>query len=280
MTTNQDKATAAHDRAVAANERRAALDPDLRDVPEGASRWSAWIDLDHALAGEPPPQPQVCRWDGSALFYPNEVHSVFGDPESMKSWLMLLACAQQLKAGCRAFYLDMESIEQAVVERLLLLGVERDVIKRCFHYFRPDGPITNHDQYRWQVLVRKFKPTLVVLDGVTEAFATQGLSIMDPVETARWFRRFSRQFQVEPTDTYPGPAIVELDHVVKDRDSRNGWAIGSIHKKAGIKGAAYSLEPVKQFGKGKHGISRRRAIPSAPAPRHTARSPDRRPDRA
>jgi hypothetical protein len=83
-----------------------------------------------------------------------------------------------------------------------------------------------------------------------------GLSINAPEDAAQWFRTVARKFQVKPTKTYDGPAIVELDHVVKSRDDRNGWAIGSQHKKAGIKGAAYQVEAVKKFGKGLTGVSR------------------------
>jgi hypothetical protein len=181
---------------------------------------------------------------------------VFGDPEAMKSWLLLLSAVQEIERGRHVFYMDMEDNERSIVDRLRLLGASRIRIKKHFHYFRPDDQITEHDQAAFRRLVTKHQPTLVVLDGVTEAFALHGLSINSAEEAAMWFRNFARQFQVKPTPEYDGPAIVELDHVVKSHESRNGWAIGSIHKKAGIKGAAYQVVTVAPFGKGKHGISR------------------------
>ena len=228
--------------------------------------WSKRVSLKNALDGSPPPAPRVGQWVDSdpktgepitrALFYPNEIHSVFGDPEAMKSWAMLLASAQEIDAGHCVFYVDMEANERSIVDRLQLLGAKRVAINKRFLYFRPDDQINEPDKRALRAMVAKHQPTLVVLDGVTEAFAVLGLSINSTEDTAIWFRNFARQFQVTPSDDYDGPAIVELDHVVKDREARNGWAIGSIHKKAGIKGAAYQVVAVHPLGKGKHGVSR------------------------
>lgn len=226
--------------------------------------WTKQVDLTEALRGAPPPAPQVGTWidnvDGKsvkrALFYPNEVHSVGGEPEAMKSWLLLLSSAQEVERGRHVFYLDMEANDRSIVDRLRLLGANTAKVKKFFHYFRPDDQITGADQAWFGRLVARHKPTLVVLDGVTEAYSLHGLSINSAEDAARWFRDFSRQFQVKPDEGYDGPAIVELDHVVKSRDDRNGWTIGTQHKKAGIKGAMYIVESVAQFGKGKHGRSR------------------------
>lgn len=227
--------------------------------------WSKRIDLAAALDGAPPPSPSVCAWADQgddrpvsrALFYPNEVHSVFGEPESMKSWLVLHAAAQEVQARRHVMYVDMEANDRSIVHRLLALGVPKDKVERFFRYFRPDEKMTRPDQVALRKQVAKHHPTLIVLDGVTEAFAVQGYAINSPEDTARWFRDFARQFQITPNgDDYQGPAIVELDHVVKSRDDRNGWAIGSQHKKAGLKGAAYEVVVKSPFGKGKHGKSR------------------------
>lgn len=222
--------------------------------------WSQAVDLTDALKGKELPGPTVCSWvDGDltrALFYPNEVHSVFGEPESMKSWLLLHACHQQIAQQRHVFYIDMEATDRSIVARMRSAGATATQLSKRFHYFRPDEPITTDDQKAIARLVRRMKPSLVVMDGVTEAFSLLGLSINAPEDTAQWFREVSRRFQVRPTASYPGPSIVELDHVVKSREGRGGWAIGSQHKKAGIKGAAYAVERVKPFGLGRHGVSR------------------------
>ncbi|MFC7494527.1 MULTISPECIES: hypothetical protein [unclassified Nocardioides] len=227
--------------------------------------WTTPVDLSEALKGAPPPAPQVGRWTGEvdgkpkkcALFYPNEVHSVGGEPEAMKSWLVLHAATQEIDDENNVIYIDMEANDRSIVDRLFRLGAVKGRIREHFHYFRPDAQITQADQEQFARFLIRYKPTLVVLDGVTEAYSLHGLSINAAEDAAKWFQHFSRQFQKKkPTKTYAGPAIVELDHVVKSRDDRNGWTIGTQHKKAGIKGAMYIVESVDQFGKGKHGRSR------------------------
>lgn len=226
--------------------------------------WSRPINLNEALAGAPPPAPTVGRWADAvegkpvqrALFYPNEVHSVGGEPEAMKSWLLLLASVQEVGQERHVFFVDMEANPRSIVDRLVLLGASPSAIKKFFHYFHPDEQLTAIDQDKHHKLVAKQQPTLVVLDGVTEAYSLHSLNINAAEDAARWFRQFSRQFVVEPSEGYDGPAIVELDHVIKSRDDRNGWTIGTQHKKAGIKGAMYLVESVAPFGKGKHGRSR------------------------
>jgi hypothetical protein len=174
----------------------------------------------------------------------------------MKSWLLLLAAVDEIKLGHHVFFVDMEANDRSIVDRLTLLGADRADIKKRFHYFRPDDQINEADHARIRAQVAKQRPTLVVLDGVTEAFSMHGLSINSAEDAAAWFRAFARQFQVKADAAYNGPAIVELDHVVKNHEARNGWALGTIHKKAGIKGAAYQVVSVSPFGKGRHGRSR------------------------
>lgn len=234
--------------------------------------WSRPVSLTAALAGEPPPEPQIGQWteteDGKAvtraLFYPNEVHSVGGEPESMKSWLLLHTAAQEVKRGHHVLFIDMEANDRSIVHRLLLLGAKPARLKRHFHYFRPDGHISEADQRRFRQTIKQKQPTLVVLDGVTEAFAMHGLSINSAEDSAHWFQNFGRQFQVKPGPGYDGPAIVELDHVVKDRDARGGWTLGTQHKKAGLKGAMYLVENRRPLAKGKHGISRLLVLKDSP----------------
>lgn len=231
---------------------------------EVRTRWSKPINLTKALAGAPPPAPTVGRWSDNvngksvhrALFYPNEVHSVGGEPEALKSWLLLHAASQEIGRGEHVVYIDMEANDRSIVDRLRLLDASKAAIRSFFHYFRPDEHITEADQKQFKAMLSGWHPTLVVLDGVTEAYALHGLSINAAEDAARWFQQFSRKFQVKPTKTYSGPAIVELDHVVKSRDDRNGWTVGTQHKKAGIKGAMYIVEAVRPLGKGKHGVSR------------------------
>src|SRR5262249_20266210 len=51
-------------------------------------------------------------------------------------------------------------------------------------------------------------------------------------------------------------AVVQIDHVAKDKDGRGRFAIGGQHKLAGIDGAAFVVEAIKPFGRGLSGWAR------------------------
>jgi hypothetical protein len=52
-----------------------------------------------------------------------------------------------------------------------------------------------------------------------------------------------------------GPAVLLIDHVVKEKQSRGRYATGSQHKLSGITGAAYTIEPQARFAIGTSGSS-------------------------
>ncbi len=92
------------------------------------------------------------------------------------------------------------------------------------------------------------KCRLVIIDGVTEMMAIHRLRPTDDVDVATMWGL--------PRDlAASGPAVVLLDHVVKDRQSRGRYATGSQHKLSGITGAAYVLETAVPFAAGMSGHS-------------------------
>ncbi len=78
----------------------------------------------------------------------------------------------------------------------------------------------------------------------------QGLAGRDDGDVAAWLELLPRWA------ARLGPAVLVIDHVVKDPESRGRWATGSQHKLAGLDGAAYALTAVQPFGRGMTGRSR------------------------
>lgn len=180
-----------------------------------------------------------------ALLYPGRVHSVAGESESGKSWLALLWVVEQLQVGGNVVYVDFEDDEQGVVGRLLDLGVDADLILRHLRYVRPER---EHSGAAALLIPEAGTCALVVIDGVTEMMGVLGLKPNDDVDVA--------DMLVLPRGLATrGAAVVLLDHVVKDRQSRGRFATGSQHKLSGINGAAYLLEVVEPFAEGKPGRS-------------------------
>lgn len=215
---------------------------------------STWepVNLLAVLAGEVAETAPalLTRSDGAALLYPGKVHSFAAESESGKSWLALLACVQVIDAGGHVAYVDFEDSPGSIVERLLDLGAHPDTLLERFHYVRPDDPIDASARLRILELCRTWPIALAVCDGVTEAMVISGWSIIDNDDVARFFAGLPRVFARE------GAAVVLIDHVVKDKEQRGRYAIGGQHKLAGIDGAAYTLDIVQPFGRGRNGKAR------------------------
>ena len=218
-----------------------------------------------------PPVPAVGqRSDGAGLFYPGRIHSVAGETETGKSWFALDAVATELRAGRAAIYLDFEDTKGGITGRLLALGAPREAVRDRFAYIQPEESVTgigcNADLGQ---ALGDLGPVLVILDGVTEAMALHGMEMTDHTDVARFGKLLPRQLAAT------GPAVVSLDHVVKNREARGRYAIGGVHKMNGLNGAAYTLENRQPFGIGRTGRSgiyvakdrpgqvRRHALPSS-----------------
>lgn len=221
----------------------------------------AWqpVDISAALTGHGDLAPTVLtRDDGPALFYDSKVHSISGEPESLKTWLILVAAAQLLNKGERVVWLDFEDSATSVVGRLKALGCTAAAIVKSFSYVRPTDPLpTGVEIHADGLTSRPVPPSLVVIDGVTEAMALHGLEPNSNSDVAAFANLLAKPLA---RGAYPseltGPAVVLIDHLVKNREQRSRFAIGAQHKLAGLDGAAYLIDLKQPFGHGKHGIAR------------------------
>lgn len=228
-------------------------DPEAAAAPEAEPERRTWrpVDLGPVLDGTyETPMPTVgTRDDGVGLFYPGRAHTAAGESESLKTWFALTACATELSRGNAVVYLDFEDDEGGVVGRLLAIGAHPNAVRQRFAYIRPEGPMRPVDRADLDEALGDLRPTLSVLDGVTEALSLHGLELKDNGEIAAFGRKLIRPI------TETGAAHVSLDHVTKDAEGRGRYAIGAQHKLAGLNGAAYVLENREAFGIGRTGRS-------------------------
>lgn len=239
------------------------LDAEPWPAEDQAPRARSWTaqDLTDVLDGTyVPPQPTVGhRDDGIGLFYPGKISSIASESEAGKTWLALLACLQELNSGRHVLYVDFEDDAGGVVGRLLALGANPRDVRNQFHYVRPEGPPGPVDLVDLAQLLQ-LRPSLAVVDGVTEAMSLFGQELKDNGDVAR----FSRQLLRPMADA--GAAVVTLDHVVKSTENRGRYsALGGGHKLNGLNGAMYMLENLRPFGIGTTGRSRIRIAKDRPA---------------
>jgi hypothetical protein len=183
------------------------------------------------------------RRDGIELLYRGAMHSIYGEPESGKSWFFLLAAKQVLTEGGSVACFDFESSAGEVVSRLLLLGASRDSIRDRFTYVQPEQRLakTTLDAH----VANKYD--LVGIDGVTQCLATLGHKSREEDDIARWIEEFPRKFSRN------GASVLMMDHVVKSNDSRGRFATGSHYKLGAIDGAAFTIHVLEPFGKSRLG---------------------------
>ncbi|WP_182976980.1 bifunctional DNA primase/polymerase [Arthrobacter cheniae] len=207
----------------------------------------SWVpeNLDDVLSGQYlTPQPAILRRsDSVAMLYPGLIHAFYGEPESGKSFVAQWAAAEVLRDGGSVLYLDYESDRGTVVERLLLMGVDKEAVRRGFVYLRPDAAPN-----RGLKTLLNHAYALAVVDGVTEALSQSNVKSIDNDEVTKWIRQVPRRIGEET-----GAAVVMVDHVTKSREGRGRYALGAQAKLAAITGAAFTFETGEPLAPGKKG---------------------------
>jgi hypothetical protein len=187
------------------------------------------------------------RTDGAGLIYQGRVHSFYGESESGKSWLAQIATAELLKSDKKVTYIDFESDASDVIGRMKSLGVSRANVLQYLTYIRPEGARDANDPY-WKEILQPDSAVLVVIDGVTESLTMWGGETKDNDKITQWMRIFPRTVA-----TASGAAVVLIDHITKNAETRGRFAIGGQAKLATIDGAAFLVEPIEGLAPGKIG---------------------------
>jgi hypothetical protein len=205
--------------------------------------WSA-VDLDPYKRGEQVVEPPryFRRDDGKALVYPGRPHVFYGESESLKSWAALEVCREVVAYGLTALYVDFEGSEPSFIERCRQIGVPEAMIGGALRYVRPSVPLTAVGELgvlaRGEWLFEIGQVTgLIVLDGVSEAYALHSWNINSAEDAAR----FQHTFGVD------GPATISIDHTAKEAGR---GVLGSQHKRAGLDGAEYEFRSRVRGGRG------------------------------
>ncbi len=225
------------------------------DCPEGADRvplpsWAP-VDLGPFLDGtfEVATPSLLPRSDGVCLVYRGLSHSFHGESESGKSLVLQIEAVRLLMAGERVLFVDFESDAASIVGRLIEFGATRDAIQSRFVYLRPEvRPDTAPELHAWlSVLQEPF--ALAIVDGVTDSLGVFGYKTKENDDGAAWHRELPRRIADRT-----GAAVVVVDHVTKDTESRGRYALGGQAKLSALTGAAYTVEVDKPLGRGLRGV--------------------------
>lgn len=214
--------------------RAQALDPDTDD---------GWADIAAVIAGGLElEQPDILpRTDGLHLFYTGKLNIIWGAPGVGKGWLACAAVSDVLTQGGSVVYIDWEDSDKGIVGRLQRLGTSNQAMVDGLRYWRPTGPIDAASRARVFAEVDAVNADLVILDGVAESMARQGLDENAVLDWYTWANLLARPL------AHHHCGVIMVDHVVKNQEATNRYGRGSGAKLAVIDGVAYHVWPGTPF---------------------------------
>lgn len=210
-----------------------------------------YADIAQLLAdGMPDPEApdMLTRSDGIGLFYRGQVNLVFGDPESGKTWVALAAAAETLRDGGSALVLDLDhNGVKATIGRLLMLGAPLDALSDLsrFRYVEPEDHLHLLDVV---VDVVAWAPDVTILDSIGELIPLFGLSSNSPDDFTTVHGRV-----LKPLAARAGTALIAIDHLAKNSESRAQGATGTAAKRRAIGGVSLRVSVSEAFAPGRGG---------------------------
>lgn len=190
-------------------------------------------DVAALLSGDLPPAPLpevLQRTDGIGLFYSSQVNIIFGEPESGKTFVALAGIVECLNVGGRAVFLDMDhNGMQSVIVRLLDLGADASVLADT-ERFRYKEPEDRQDLMETIWDLKRWKPDIAVLDSIGELMPTMGLNSNSPDDFT-----LAHTSVMKPL-AMVGSAVVAIDHVAKNTDSKAQGPTGTAAKSRAVGG--------------------------------------------
>jgi len=155
-------------------------------------------------------------------------------------------CVLEILAGRVVLWLDFEMGRRIMYERLSALGLTDDQITGGFLYLEPTEPLTANLRPDFELLLAVHKPSIAVIDSSTPALEMHGF---DP-NIGRDIEGFQRAL-IRPLREC-GAAILQIDHLVKAKDTRGRFTVGS-ERKLGVADVHLSFQTFAPFGRGKTG---------------------------
>ncbi len=203
-----------------------------------------WEPLDLSLLGlTEPPVPEI-----GGLAYPGKKHLFSGEPETLKTWAVMILVAEQIRLGRNCVYIDFEMGAEETRRRFNDLHLTNEDLHNHLSYIEPQESIRTRVE-DVKLMLQTLQPSLIVIDATTGALVLHGY---DP-NSGRDVEAF-HQTLIRPLRA-TGAAIILLDHVVKDKEARGNFATGS-ERKVGAVNVHLGFTMLKPFGRGRSGSAK------------------------
>ncbi|WP_430497862.1 hypothetical protein ACQRWP_23830 [Micromonospora trifolii] len=209
-----------------------------------------YLDVAALLDGgipDPPAPVLLHRDDGNAIFYAAQVNLIFGDPESGKTLVAQAAASEALIAGRKVLFVDIDhNGPQATISRFLDMEVPEKVLRdpELFRYVEPE------DKAHLMAVVKdakKWRPAVAVVDSVGELLPLMGLNSNSPDDFT-----LAHTAVLKPM-AMVGTAVLAIDHLPKNTESRASGPTGTAAKRRAIGGVSIRVTINEQFTPGRGG---------------------------
>ncbi|MDR6623051.1 hypothetical protein J2X81_003316 [Sinomonas atrocyanea] len=180
-------------------------------------------------------------------FYRGQVNILFGEPESGKTFVALAAIVEALDRGKRAVFLDMDhNGMQAIVSRLIDMGADPAALGNL-DLFRYKEPEDRDDLVQTIADLKGWVPSVAVLDSIGELMPTMGLSSNSPDDFTA-----AHTAVLKPL-AKAGAAVIAIDHVAKNPESKAQGPTGTAAKTRAAGGVMLRVTIKDPFIPGKGG---------------------------
>lgn len=213
---------------------------------------SSWrpIPLEGPVEDDAPPSILKIEGTNRCLLYPGSTNSIFGESESGKSLLAIVAAREVIERGGRVLWLDYEDSPRRFRSRLDSMSVPPN-LWGSIDYLNPVHALwskrTNAStgaHADFVDLLRASRYELAVVDTMTGAMSVEGLDPLSMTDVEQIYRVLTGEI-VKRT----GAAVLVLDHVTKSSDTRGRYPIGSERKLSGVTGAAFAIEVTRAWSR-------------------------------
>lgn len=209
-----------------------------------------YLDVAALLDGglpDPPAPVLLRRDDGRAIFYAGQVNYIFGDPESGKTLVAQAAAAEALQACRRVLFVDIDhNGAQATICRFIDMGVDEATLRdlATFRYVEPEDK-----EHLLAVIkdAKAWRPAVAIVDSVGELLPLLNLSSNSPDDFT-----LAHTAVLKPL-AMAGAAVLAIDHLPKNTESRASGPTGTVAKRRAIGGVSIRVTVNEQFTPGRGG---------------------------
>lgn len=189
----------------------------------------------------------LTRTDTENLIYPGRYSTVYGPPESAKSWLLSSALLQLAQDGQVSIYVDAEDDAVTFIERLVALCLGSEISletlstwiggeenERLIYYRQDNSGLNTKTRAQLVRLIKSHSAKLVILDGLNAMLSAAQADENSSSDVARFISG-----HISPLVAASNAAVVTIDHVVKSNPMG-----GSTHTRMGARGSGHKIAAV------------------------------------